>query len=295
MTARSRKRMERDADTRAVVGSTRDTEALTSLAWAGFLETSQIERLHFPSRRVAQRRLRALLDHGLVRAHLQGEALQRPNVYTMTRTGLERLTEQGRFPDGTPKPSRMPRPQHLRHALAVRETFVAFVLAEKTGAFELKDFRFDADLGGVAVFKAAHLVPDALAEFVVEGFSYTVGIEVDLGTETTATLAAKFSAWSRLLGAGFGSAPQRSRLLATAPTAARVATLARLLKEVGLAPGGAAESVTLDALPALLASGYPHGPYARGVRDARTGGVFQPVEIMVNPTEVTAAFKPLAS
>jgi hypothetical protein len=290
-------RIRRNADTRAIVGSGRDTEALASLAWAGFLETSQIERLHFPSRRVAQRRLRVLLDHGLVRAHLQGEALQRPNVYSVTAKGMERLAEHSAFPGGPPKRARVPRLQKLRHALAIRETFVAFVLAEKAGAFVLKDFRFDADLTREPLFKAARLIPDGLVELEAEGLAYAVGLEVDLATESTAkTLAPKFSAWARIMKAPFGTgAPERGRLLVAAPTPARVATLERLVEAAGLGPDMGARCVTLAGLPALLASEYPRGPYAQGVRTARTGGVLQVPDTKADPADGATAFRPLGS
>ncbi len=281
-------------DPRSVVGSRRDLAVLRSITWAGYLETSQIARLHFPSRRVAQRRLRALLDHQMLRAHMQGEALQRPNVYTMTVRGLELLA--GIDPEfATRRPARLPRPQKLRHGVAIRDVFVAFAKAEEAHAFDLLDFRFDADLASDAVLRAASLVPDGLAELRSNGCTRMVGIEVDLGTETLATIRSKFSAWGRLLALGVaGVSPRDSRLLVATTTAVRGATLVRVMTEVGL-PASNVACFTLVELDTLFGAGRSHELFALPVRAVRIGDGFQPVEIVANRATDGAAFRPLRS
>lgn len=221
-------------DACSIVGSSRDRDVLASLAWVGLLTTSQLQRLHFPSRRRAQRRLRALLDHGLVRAHLQGEALHKENVYTLAPKGLELLLEEGSAEDGA-RLRRIPRPGKLPHAIAIRDVFVAFMDAEARGAFMLDDFRFDDDLAGEPIFKAARLVPDALALVRMGNELRAIGIEVDLGTETRATLAAKCEAWRSILAnpAAILGTP-RARLLFVVDRNGRRSTIARVLGEAEL-------------------------------------------------------------
>lgn len=274
------KRITPSPDSLAVIGEGRDLDALASIAWAGILSTSMVERLHFPSRRKAQRRLRALLDHGLVRAHQQGDSLHKEQIYTATPVGIERLAEHGMFPDGPPRPIPVPRPQKLAHALLAREVFVAFVLAERTGVFTLEDFLFENDLAADARFKAVALIPDGVAVVAQAGREEHIGVEVDRGTETTTTLRAKFIAWTRVLvpdGSSVTKAP--SRLLVVSIQAARRATLSRLVAEAGLA--SRARVVLLDELSGLLATGWPAPPTAPAPAPAPT------------PTTTAVRFRPL--
>lgn len=243
------------------IGEGRDLDVLASIAWAGVLSTSQVERLHFPSRRRAQRRLRALFDHGLVRTHLQGEALQRENVFTASELGIERLVEGGLFADGAPRAMRVPRVQHLPHALAVREVFVAVVLAERTARVRVGSFLFEGELRTEPVLAAAGLHPDALVALARDGVDALVGVEVDLGTETTTTLRAKFDTWRRVLSTSGARRPfESATLLVAAPRESRCATLRRLLGEAGLAERSVV--VMLEGVAALFASGWPFAPAA---------------------------------
>lgn len=181
---------------RSAIGDTRDIRVLRSLAWAGFLSTGQIERLHFPSRRTTQRRLRALLDHGLVRACLQGTSLHLQNVYALTLKGAEHLAARGVV--GV-RPRRVVRLQKLEHALAVRDLFVAFSLSEPYAGIELEDFRFEDDLAKEPLFQSAGIIPDGLAVVRQGTQQYTIGCEIDLGTETGRMLKAKCALWAELL------------------------------------------------------------------------------------------------
>lgn len=247
--------------TSSIVGEGRDQEVLASIAWAGVLTTSQVERLHFPSRRRAQRRLRALLDHQLVRAHLQGEALQRENVYTVTELGIDQLIESGFFLQGAPAPARVPRPQHLAHTIAVRDVFVAAVLAERAGHFQIASLEFGSELRADPVLASAHLEPDALLSLAQGELAQLVGVEVDRGTETTTTLRTKFDAWRRVLAAAGGRRRfDTAALLVAAPRDARCRTLRRLLDEAGITLR--ARVVLLADTVSLLASGWPFASVA---------------------------------
>lgn len=160
---RAPKRIHPRAPARSRVGSARDLQVLGDVGLAGMLTTGQIERLAFPSRRRAQRRLRAYLDHGLVRAYLQGEALHRDSVWTVTESGLEFLADRGAGIEG----ARVYRPnalsRKLSHGLLVREVTVSLLLAERAGFFEVRDLRHDSELGSEPAFTALRIVPDGLA------------------------------------------------------------------------------------------------------------------------------------
>lgn len=258
-------RAERDFANRVRLNPARDPELLANLAWARYLTTTQLCRLHFPSQRMAQRRMRGLLDLGLVRAvtrelHLDG-------VHLITRTGLDLLMDLGAIREGEFAPGRLPRPQKLTHALAVRDVFVAALEVERAGTFEVVDFRFDEDLARAEPFHGAGLIPDGLARLKVGPLERAVGIEVDLGTETTAMLNSKFSRWTRLLPPSHG-APV-ARLLVFAATARRRDTLAALLAEAGLGAVAGAYLLT-ECRTALEGFARTFDLYAPPVRSERT-------------------------
>ena len=157
------KRIRPRASTLARVGSARDLTVLGDLALSGMLTTGQIERLAFPSRRRAQRRLRAYLDLGLVSAHLQAEAMHRDSVWTMTAAGIEFLSEGGAPARGARPFRARARSQKLRHGLLVRDVTVSLLLAERAGLLALEDVRHDDELAGESAFATARLVPDGFA------------------------------------------------------------------------------------------------------------------------------------
>ncbi len=249
---------------RNVVGEGRDREVLEDIVWAGYLTTGQVTALRFPTRRRAQRRLRALLDHGLVAAHLQGDALQRETFFTPTAKALAWLDERGAFPAGAPRTLRLPRPQKLAHALGIRDVFVAFLLAERDGRFTLDDFRFDGDLTRDPTFAPRRLIPDGLAAITRDGTSLRVGVEYDRGTETTTTLRAKFRAWRDVLAQ---PAAPPLQLLAVVRGARRADSVRRLLAETGAEPWSAV--VEEGGAGDLLARGWPFEPAARTGRTER--------------------------
>lgn len=266
MTLARAKRLATQPDPSSVVGTRRDIEILESLVWAGVLTTSQLTSLHFHARRRAQRRLRALLDHGLIRAHLQGDALQRENVYTLSPLGLDLVVEGGAFPDGPPPLGRMPAPGKLRHTLLVREAFVAWKLAERAGALSLDDFRFEGELAAEPTFRPLGVIPDALVLATATGSLSTTLLELDAGTETTTTLRAKFDKYRRGFASGTGVFGHASTsLLVVVVREGRVRTIEPILASAGLREH--ARVLLLGALYGALTSGWAHGA---GAPDGRT-------------------------
>ncbi len=188
-------------DPTSIVGDGRDIDILSDIDQCGFLVTRQIEELRFPSRRTAQRRLRALLDHNWVRAHLQGDSLHRDNVYTLTSLGIDRLIESGREPYNS-KPKRLPAVGKLQHAIRIRDVYVAARKLTKDGSLTLVDFRFDDDLAAEPELRTARLIPDAVIFLALAGdlgARRSVAVEVDLGTEKLETIRQKLATYRNLL------------------------------------------------------------------------------------------------
>lgn len=198
----------------------RDLDALATLAWAGVLTTQQVARAGFPSIRVAQRRLRALLDYGLIASTLQGDSRHRDNLHVVSRKGRELLRDKSLFAEGVPR-SGFPRPGKCAHVLALRDVFVDLLNAERSGAFRIVDMKFDRDLSRLDPFRRHGLIPDLLLEVETGGLRRAVGIEVDLGTEPFRVLESKVARWRLVLASG-----DVNELLVIATSARRRARLA---------------------------------------------------------------------
>jgi hypothetical protein len=275
------KRARPNAAARNVVGEGRDRDVLEDIVWAGYLTTGQVTALRFPTRRRAQRRLRALLDHGLVEAHLQGDALQRESFFSPTKRALTWLEERGAYPGGPPRTLRLPRPQKLAHALGIRDVFVAFACAERERRFALDDFRFDGDLANDPTFAPLRLIPDGLASLRRGDETFRVGVEYDRGTETTTTLRTKFHAWRDALGL---DAHPPLRLLVVVCGARRTDTVRRLLAESDASPW--ATAVEERGIVELLAHGWPFEVSVRSGRAERPAS--SPREVEFRPVGLVA-------
>ena len=228
--------------------TSRDRAPLESLAWAGFLSTGQIEKLHYPSRRVAQRRLRALLDHGLVRAALQGTALQNDNIFALTMKGVDYLKENETYDEATTiRPGRLPRVSKAAHGLRIRDIFVEVELAERAGLFKLKNMMIES-----MPFAGCPIIPDLTIEFDPVGDAKTLFIEVDLASETSSCLRRKFERYALFLGA--------HHLLVLVEREGRRQTMQKLLTGVGL---GARVEVALFSEFGVMLRDPTHPVFAR--------------------------------
>lgn len=211
-------------------GSKRDLDVLAEIAWAGFLTTGQIERLTFPSRRRAQRRLRALLDAGLLRAHLQGDAMHRDNVWGLTPRGLEFAVERGGVGTGTKLSRPNVRSQKLAHAITIRDVAVGFLVAERRGLLALHDLRLDEELANAPIFRAVGIIPDGLAVIECDGVRRTILWEVATDAQPLAQVRAKIRAITRLLQADFPAFRDAAPIvIVIVETEARRDTLARFV------------------------------------------------------------------
>ncbi len=266
----------------SLVGSQRELETLDSIHWAGFLTTKQLAALHFPSRRVAQRRLRALLDHQWVRAHLQLDSLPLPNVYTLTRKGAEVLAEATETAEALEHiaRARLPRRSKLAHAIAIRDVFVAFRLLESRDGIDLFNFHFEPSDSDYGVLHAARLVPDAVVQVGCPAGIATLAIEVDLGTEGGAALRDKLDKWfaflrSEVSRAAFGSAAA-TRLLVVTKGERRRDFIEQLVRNANLINSSVV--TTFETLEPSLQRLYSRETYATPRRAARITPRLQPAE-----------------
>jgi hypothetical protein len=211
-----------------------------------------------------------MLDHGWLRAHLQGDALHRPNVFTATARGVERLSEE-LDPVAPLCAGRLPRRSKLAHGLAIRDVFVSFLRADHANALELLNFHFEHDLAHHDVFRAARLLPDGLIQVQYRAGVRATALEVDLGTEAGAEVRAKLAKWAAFLGSAASRAvfpaENEGHMLFVTRGARRSASIGRLIADAGLVR--LADVVTFAELDALLPHLYSRGPFAPPVRTAR--------------------------
>ncbi|MEO5927533.1 MAG: replication-relaxation family protein [Patescibacteria group bacterium] len=274
------KRRARPAKTKAIL-SGRDHEMLESIGFARYLATTQVARLHFEGRkRIAQRRLRAALDLGLVRARLQGDALHKDTVFALSEKGSRLLIDRG-VDDALARAARIPEARALPHSLLIRDVLVAFLHAERVHQLELVDFLLEGDLARTDGFAAAHVVPDGLAVLRVDGREVRVALEVDLGHEPLRTLRDKLTRYE---------APFTTSLvtdLVFVVTGDRRG-LARLIEELGLT--GRVLVFRADALPDLIAR-YTRTPTAPTRRAVRRASPVQPLTITNGSLDEPVGFR----
>jgi hypothetical protein len=181
--------------------SDRDWQIITMLARVRVATTSQLEAVCFAdvSRRRAQQRLTALTQQRIVgrlpRVIGGVRAGSRGHVYALDAAG-QRLADLAR--SGRP---RRPGPvgrTHLDHALTVTQTYVQAVQADRIGQLHLR--RFTGEPGAWRTFYGAGgarltLAPDAYLITAVDGYEDHWFLEIDLNTESAATLTRKLGVY----------------------------------------------------------------------------------------------------
>ena len=157
-----RNRLVRDAGRHWRLTS-RDAWIIESVAKLRFATTFQLARLHFGgSRWAANKRLRKLLDAGLVRAWVR--SLAEENVYSLDRGGARLLNE----PAGDQSSRAIPRglDGNLDHLLAINQVRIALAVGLPEADGELAWWRSDWDLRAQ---RRGPVVPDALFRVRWEG------------------------------------------------------------------------------------------------------------------------------
>jgi hypothetical protein len=135
---------------RAMRVTSRDLELLEAVGKLRFTTTSQLARLYFHSRSGASKRLRKLLDAGLVKVWVR--QLAEENVYSLTRDGLKTLDASGisvpRELDG-----------NLGHLLMLNEVRIRFAFGVEGIGGGLAWWRSEWDL---RAHGKERIIPDAL-------------------------------------------------------------------------------------------------------------------------------------
>jgi hypothetical protein len=147
--------------------TSRDLEILEAVAKLRFTTTAQLARLYFGSRSGANKRLRKLLDGGLLKVWLR--QLAEENVYSLTRHGLRTLNASGikvpRELDG-----------NLEHLLMLNEVRIRFALGLETIGGGLAWWRSEWDL---RAHGKERIIPDALFAVNWEGTEQIFALEVE--------------------------------------------------------------------------------------------------------------------
>ncbi len=172
------RRPERRPRPGALRSTGRDRWVLEALGKMRFLETSQLARLAFGgSRWAANKRLRKLLDGGLVRVWVRD--LARDNVYSLTRGGAAHLASDGE--DAWPVPRGLD--GNLDHLLAINEIRISLALGLAEAGGEIRYWRSDWELRALS---RGPIVPDALFAlgWAGDGHSQAFALEMDNATRS---------------------------------------------------------------------------------------------------------------
>lgn len=169
----------------------RDLLALSFVAAAQPVTTSQVRRLLGLSEDMAHRRLAVLRDHGLLRVHVAAQ--HEVNRYTLAPGAvpvLARLT--GASPDEVYVPRGGVERADLAHHEATVDLYVTLRLATaRAKTVRLLRWLFEREIRKAAGGASGALVPDAVGLFELEdGSRRAVAFEVDLGTENPSYVAA---------------------------------------------------------------------------------------------------------
>jgi hypothetical protein len=161
------RRRRTESHPRAMRVTSRDVELLEAVGKLRFTTTSQLARLYFHSRSGANKRLRKLLDAGLVKVWVR--QLAEENVYSLTRPGLKTLDASGisvpRELDG-----------NLGHLLMLNEVRIRFALGLEAIGGGLAWWRSEWDL---RVHGNERIIPDALFGVSWEEAEQIFALEVE--------------------------------------------------------------------------------------------------------------------
>jgi hypothetical protein len=170
----------------------RDIWLLEVLAKMRFLTTRQVAKLAFRgSRPAAQKRLRKLLDAGMVRVWVRD--LAKDNVYGLARRGAGILGAS----DGQ-HGARVPRglEGNLDHLLAINQVRISIALGLDVAGGELVWWRSDWELRGRL---RSRLVPDAVFAVRWEGKDQAFALEVDYQSRSSRTFLGKLIGYASLM------------------------------------------------------------------------------------------------
>ena len=178
------------------------------------LSGSQIQRLHFPTRYIAQDRLERLYDHGYVERKFLPIDTGAGGVYLGSSPTLYILDKKGADELGVKWHSKSVKvkPEYLQHTLEVSEFAVRVNLACRQLGFELPRWDAEAKLKSkpdkvtiqisAGTKRTVSLIPDSYFEIVANGHKYHFFLEVDRGTMTVKRFKNKIRAYQEYFKTG---------------------------------------------------------------------------------------------
>jgi hypothetical protein len=179
---------------RVVRVTPRDAWLLEAVAKMRFLETRQLARLAFHgSRWAANKRLRKLLDRGLLRVWVRD--LARDNVYSLTRAGAALVANEQDEDASWAIPRGLD--GNLEHLLAINEVRISLALGLAEVGGEIRYWRSDWELRALS---RGRIVPDALFAlgWVGQGHSQTFALEIDNATRSPRRFVGKLLKYGAL-------------------------------------------------------------------------------------------------
>jgi hypothetical protein len=195
-TVRQSRAMRREGPPRVRL-QVRDLWLLEGLGKMRFLATTQLARLGFGgSRSAANKRLRKLLDAGLIRVWVR--SLAEDSIYSLSRAGAKRLS---RDEDGCSWTLPRDLDGNLEHLLAINEVRLSFALALTDGQAEISWWRSDWELRTAT---QGDLVPDAIfgIRWNTETPERVFALEVENRTRSPLAFVRKALRYRTLLGGG---------------------------------------------------------------------------------------------
>jgi Replication-relaxation len=188
----------------------RDIDVIEAVWRFRVLTQKQIEQLFFGSRETARYRLQYLFDGGYLDRKFLPPVMgmgRSPTLYILDRLGLEQLRLERGYDDlrwyGTSKDLST---QFLEHTIAINDVMVALTLACRKHQFEIEGWKTEneikADFDRVNIKapsgkrESVPLLPDAIFSFIAFGQRNRCLLELDRGTEKTATFKEKITAYT---------------------------------------------------------------------------------------------------
>lgn len=207
----------------------RDMEILAAVGRLAQATADQLCRLFFGDASTGYRRLAKLVALRLLDVTVCHQ--NAPNVYTLSRAGLDLLVERG-FDAKRLHRSRVGRllDSHLRRLNDVR---IELIVGLRSGdSATLHTFHSDLDLRRAAGTTTPAYIPDGIAELETSAGPLALIIEIDTGTEGITAFTPKVEATVELWRAGkhcWGAAPGQWRPSVFVPSPSRARALARAI------------------------------------------------------------------
>jgi len=216
----------------------RDTEILFAVGRMAQATSDQLRRLFFCDPSTTSRRLSKLASLRLLDVHVCAQT--EPNIYTLSKKGIELLTSTGVAATDELHKSRVGQRLDL-HLQLLNDLRVEFALATRSRTdVVLESFHADLDLRRAAGSPPPSYIPDAIVELVMlNGTKLALIAEIDTGSEGRSVFSSKVQGTVALWRGGrkcWGAGAGTWRPAVFVPSAGRARALARCAVELG---GGA--------------------------------------------------------